>query len=683
MYNIDEENSDVTFVVEDDKVRLKIKNYDTSGSEIPYVIGSGEATAESETNVYSAQRMKGTLAVLDGSSTGCTASARMNEWVRELYLTGLDSSKFYFVSQLWNNGGYLQFRISQSLTADLSSPVVILQIYTNTLTAGGLYRLVPQGDTAVRGMVRLQVDFAALPTTVLSYMALVHQNIAGSLHNAPSIEAAFARCVCSEKGFVSSPSLVAADAVSQLNQLQAVQRLTFWHVAKFFPDGVVYFRGILVVSGAIYLQFYDTAGNVHTLTLDSRLPAGGCVTYRGERTVYVTDAGGHSVESYTGYLYLALNYDLYDAKQASAVYGVQVENHLLHDARWCMLFADETRRNAMQALEMAGRLVHDTGVVYDENRLPYRLSIEAGAIRALPIVYKNVLVLGNSITVHGRLPERGWYGGSFGMAASRASTVVGQSTDYVSHLKNGLALRYPNLFLSRVNMAKWETTLELNNFIADMSGIAITGRDVIIVRLCENVPQGLMDSFYGALDRVVKYVVSQNGTAQIYLCGSCMTSEKSRAAGQIVQRYAVEHHLPYVDVQCEYEELERLGHYTEGFTDDSRTTTALYPITDGGVAGHPGDLGHLHIANRLLDALHYPMLYLEHAITVVNNSSLAVDAPASWVERGIFNIKTAATVVTASYRDAAGNSEPLALTAHDGGLYTAVMPAGEVEIAVG
>lgn len=671
MYNIDETNSDVTFVVENNKVQLKIRNFDSTGTEVPHVITSSETTAESDTNVYSALRVKNELEALNVTDVGCTNNATVNEIVRELYLSGLSENVPYYISNIWNYNDNGTAKICVRVSDGTTTVAQVLAVPNDN----GLYVVYSANNSNIKGIALLQFTLNDLPTTQTDLSATLHNDLVKNYLRSPIIKSYFDACISSYKGFLVNPAVTRSSILNELNQLSAIQWIRFWHNERYFTDKNVYYRGIIVRSGAVYLQLYDSDGNVHTITLPGSVPSGGIVEYKTEMNDGITSSNGTAIEETSCYLHLVLNYDVYDEQNSSNVDTLRIENHLLYDASWDAAFEDEIRENGEKALELANQLYHQTGIIYDVNSNPYKLSISNGEITASPVVYRNVLVIGNSIAVHGRATARGWYGYGYGMAASRASTTVGNSTDFVSHLKTALARRFNGANVSRVNMANWETSLLLSDFISDLGNVSLSGRDAIIFRLCENVTDLLFDSFYDALDKAVNYVKSQNATADIFLCGSCMVSYRIRQRGKIVRHYAVDKHIPYVDVQCEQAQLEKIGHYTEGFTNTSYTTVALYRITDAGVANHPNDLGHLHIANCLLDAMHYQRLEIEHSLTVVDSNSIGYDCATSWVENGIVNVKTSATTVTVSFTDNNNAVQQLTATSHGDGMFTFIMPA--------
>lgn len=292
-------------------------------------------------------------------------------------------------------------------------------------------------------------------------------------------------------------------------------------------------------------------------------------------------------------------------------------------------------------------------------------------------VYKNVLVIGNSITTHGYLPSRGWYGYSWGMAATT------DSTDFCSLLKKQLQNTYPNVYVSRLAAQPWEQKLTVDAFLTALGNMWLAGRDCIILRLCENISSDSISSIEKSLHDLIDYIESQNATADIFLTGTIMMNEYNPRKNEIIKKVAEERGLTYVDIYGDESMLERLGDYVPGYPENSEgrpdytVPMQLYPIVDVGVAGHPNDCGHLHIANQLLQAMGYEFLEIEHEIKVIDDENMGYICFQRWVAGGLFNVQTTAIPTV---QDETG--QEIAVIKAGEGAYLFVMPDCNVTITL-
>ena len=104
----------------------------------------------------------------------------------------------------------------------------------------------------------------------------------------------------------------------------------------------------------------------------------------------------------------------------------------------------------------------------------------------------------------------------------------------------------------------------------------------------------------------------------------------------------------------------------------------MYKIS-GGAASHTNDVGMLKIANNILTALKYNPLDLLRNITIGNTNgktcSLITD---KWVAGGIVNVMSNGSTVSVVDSD----STAVAVTNHNDGVFTFIMPNKDVTITV-
>ncbi len=192
---------------------------------------------------------------------------------------------------------------------------------------------------------------------------------------------------------------------------------------------------------------------------------------------------------------------------------------------------------------------------------------------------KRVMLVGNSITLHGIRPEIGWYN-KCGMAASA------QEKDYVHLLEASVQEIDPEAAFCICQVAEWERnyknggeTLHLYQTARDF------GADVIILRFVENVPKEQYDAdiFLRELDALVGYL-DQTGKARLI----ATTGFWRHPADNDIRTYAKKKQIPCV-------ELGDLG--------ENDQMKAIGLFAHEGVANHPGDRGMQAIAERILKPL--------------------------------------------------------------------------------
>jgi len=190
-----------------------------------------------------------------------------------------------------------------------------------------------------------------------------------------------------------------------------------------------------------------------------------------------------------------------------------------------------------------------------------------------------VMFVGNSITLHGILPQIGWYG-DWGMAASE------KNKDYVHLLENEIKKTDPNAAFCVCQVAEWERLYQNKGETLQLFRAAREfGADVIIFRFVENVKKDSFDSqtFRREYDLLAKYL-DKTGHARFLLS----TGFWHHPADGDILAYARENGLPCV-------ELGDLGE------DDSMKAIGLF--SHRGVANHPGDAGMQKIAERIMESL--------------------------------------------------------------------------------
>jgi hypothetical protein len=197
---------------------------------------------------------------------------------------------------------------------------------------------------------------------------------------------------------------------------------------------------------------------------------------------------------------------------------------------------------------------------------------------------RRILFLGNSITLHGPLPEIGWTN-NWGMAASR------QETDYVHVLLSAitrLAGDKPDAVIA--NIADFERNYETYDVAAGLKKYLDFKPDIVVVAIGENVP-ALTEpqskaKFKESLGRLLKALRTGNQPA-IFVRG-CFWPDKTK--DDILQQSCKEAGAVFVEISA-------LG------KEDANHARSERRFAHAGVADHPGDKGMMAIADALLRAM--------------------------------------------------------------------------------
>lgn len=190
-----------------------------------------------------------------------------------------------------------------------------------------------------------------------------------------------------------------------------------------------------------------------------------------------------------------------------------------------------------------------------------------------------VMFVGNSITLHGVLPEIGWHW-AHGMAASSADR------DYVHLIEKEILKKQPDASFCVCQVASWERDYHIGNEKLDLYKAARDfGADIIIMRFVENCPRdnAKLELFKRQYNTLLEYL-NKSVTAKIVITNSFWSTVFDSA----IEEYAKEKNYPFVS-------LNDLGE------DESMMAIGLFE--HDGVAHHPGDKGMQAIADRIVDCM--------------------------------------------------------------------------------
>ena len=190
-----------------------------------------------------------------------------------------------------------------------------------------------------------------------------------------------------------------------------------------------------------------------------------------------------------------------------------------------------------------------------------------------------VLILGNSITMHGPKPEIGWLN-SWGMAASR------KENDYVHLLYEKAITAGFEMVFCVVPAFDWERGFWKQETLGSFGKIRDFKPDYIIFRLGENILPEHCDlySLPQAISALVEYFSIAGHTKLIFTTCFWRHEKADKAIEEIAS--------------VSNSALVRLGDLG-----DDPAMKALGLFENSGVAAHPGDKGMAQIANRIWERL--------------------------------------------------------------------------------
>lgn len=312
-------------------------------------------------------------------------------------------------------------------------------------------------------------------------------------------------------------------------------------------------------------------------------------------------------------------------------------------------------KNIDEKIEVVNEQILESKIITGANGKSYVLGVDInGNVVALVQEFKNALCMGNSLTDHAPSPERGWYGDGWPMAASNVTT------GWINELQEIFKEKDPTAVVGKIG-GTTISAFERNpvNYVTDSDFDAIMGSyvnedlDFIIWKAGENVSNasdykaGLL-RFFNYLQR--KYPGAQIFVAQPFYAGAAIANAQQQAA--------IESHLTYIpDTESRYHK-QQLGMFTYGADENE------YPIIDGPVADHLGDVGFLIWANTLATLFGYTPLDWRKIVTISAGAGIDYQVRENTgVKDGIYTILGKGTQPSVSVVDL--NSDPISYTIHD------------------
>lgn len=200
---------------------------------------------------------------------------------------------------------------------------------------------------------------------------------------------------------------------------------------------------------------------------------------------------------------------------------------------------------------------------------------------------KRILFLGNSLTLHG---QTSYWWGTWGMAASE------KNKDYVHVFRELLNKKGISSSIEAFNYYLWE--VQANDRAETFSLLTqYMGKhpDLVVLQLGENIQD--IGTLYNDFKELILYIRNQLDDVEIVLIGNFWASDEIES---IKEDIAAETGVRYVSVKDLWnDEKYMCGIGTKVYSDNGE----WHIVEHGGVARHPGDIGHRELAVRLLKAV--------------------------------------------------------------------------------
>lgn len=288
----------------------------------------------------------------------------------------------------------------------------------------------------------------------------------------------------------------------------------------------------------------------------------------------------------------------------------------------------------------------------------YKLTVDNGVLGIKEVSFQNILVLGNSFTLHAPRTEYGW-NCSRGMAASVSNN------DWCTLLATACEAN-----LDRFNCVDFERTYNVD-YDFDSFGIdKLKSYDLIIVQLNENASvKDDMTESWSALYQYLKKTYPNSLILQIIGWDSSQRTER-------IQQACEQNSVQLINCNTEtYTGNFLAGAYIKG--DDNKE----YPITDV-IITHPSDVGMLLITNRILKAINYTELnYLHNIVINAIGDATITTMNKNGYSKGVCNsIITLKTTGVTSLSIKTDDGSPIVSNNKGNGIYTFVMPNDNIVI---
>lgn len=242
--------------------------------------------------------------------------------------------------------------------------------------------------------------------------------------------------------------------------------------------------------------------------------------------------------------------------------------------------------------------------VYDKNGRPYRLGVVDGKITAISANYKEVVILGNSLTWHEYWGGKGTNDAENWSGLNRSMSSTTDEVSWPFLLQRILQKREPTAKVTGVMMRDWEGKKDGERDVAaipttkTLLDAALTpATDLIIFRTGENSASGNATLYKVDVLRLIDYCLSKSPNASVLICG-LFWPNMIKDAGIIAA--ASERGYQYISAGRLYSDHREM--YGD-FHIDSKTNDEV--LMSHLTLAHTNDLGFYLWANNVADNLGY------------------------------------------------------------------------------
>lgn len=311
----------------------------------------------------------------------------------------------------------------------------------------------------------------------------------------------------------------------------------------------------------------------------------------------------------------------YGSKENMTIYGVH-GSVLLFNLRYSVVQYDSPFAEKAQVDEVKKQIevLQKAQYVYDGQNRPYKLRVVNGKIVPISANYKEVVVLGNSLTWH-----EYWGGGTDswgGENRSMASTTDEVSWPYL--LQRILQKREPTAKVTGVMMRAWESATDSNR---DITSPSLSGNkkllddaltpttDLIMFRAGENGATSGGDGYKNEILALIDYCLTKSPLATIVLCEEFWHDPVKDKA---IYNAALERGYQYISAGTQFSKyVEMRG----DFHLDSKDRHEL--LLHSGVLSHMADHGFYLWANHVAKNLGYEKEQLNELHNIEIKSTLS------------------------------------------------------------
>lgn len=324
------------------------------------------------------------------------------------------------------------------------------------------------------------------------------------------------------------------------------------------------------------------------------------------------------------------------------------------------LFASKAK---IEELEKELETLQNSQYVFDNKNKPYKLKVVDGEIKAISANYKEVVVLGNSLTWHAYWGENngeGWCGENRSMAST---------TDEVSWcnlLKRILQKREPTANVKGVMVRDWERASDGQRDINNASlstckrlidGTLTASTDLIIFRAGENGQVKNPETYKNEVLALIDYCQTISPLAEIVICGCFWPNQIKDNA---IYNAALERGYSYISAGIEYSK------YTEmrgDFHVDSKTKKEV--LLSNIVLSHTADKGFYLWANHVAKKIGYGKEQLDELHKISVNSTLSKGFKIKEEESPANALVTILTYESATIEVRGKSGQAVAFKSHD------------------